>query len=283
MSLIELKEFNTETIEKIKAFDCEAIKSFYLSNFNLFKKLVNIYINKRLTYNPACDLCFDDFIADIYISLPYYRYDSPDYFIASVKYAFPLVERGGFAYSMEYGLSTHIKLKDLYSLYIENDDGEITLLSDLYDNGKIYDDFTNFSLSYEKMSSKIVEFCSKFFSNKEKIYFQYFMDGYQDKVIREKMCTKSKTHYLTDIKNKLILHFDEVKKFLESNGFVLENRYIILYNELFEKLMKQIERRKERSRNNKEYRKNYYLRNKEKQMQQQRERRKKQKQSNLVT
>ena len=142
MPLIELKEFNAETIEKIKAFDCEAIKSFYLANFEVFKTVVYQYLKKRNLNLQFNSLHFNDYLNDIYISLPYYDYRNQVHFIGSLCYGLRSVEFGGFAYGKEnknHGLNSYYNFETI-SLYYENDDGEACLITDFVDSGIVEND-----------------------------------------------------------------------------------------------------------------------------------------------
>ncbi len=237
---------NFELYEKIKQKNSEAMLLFFNDIYGFIRYHVFKFI--RANNVDTVDSPPESFINQVLLDLPYLDYTSESSFVYSLyKRSFNCNRKGGYSFLREgnYGLGKSVSKDLICSLYYTNDDKDEYLITDFIG---IYDDTINdyIFLDVDK-TEKIIDFCEKFLTKKQKEYFKLFMYGYTPSVIAGKLgiSLQAGNSLKRKIKFALTENFFSIKNFLYDEfdfscpdcvSFISENKNRIEHEKIYQKV-----------------------------------------------
>lgn len=213
------KFFTSNMVKRIKNKDGEAINLAF-EKFRDFFEGIAMQCFAQCANKPFYeDFTEYDFVSQIYLDMPYYRFDKPSYLWNSVKFMLPYIRRGGYAYMREEykkAFNSKYNTPEMVPLFFKpffsesSDDDEINALDFLGCSTKSLED--EFFCEYEKKQSiklitPLLNYCRSLYSGRSLKAFDLYMEG----------CNLSAWHMQFD-KSLLIKNYPIIRKILNEIG-----------------------------------------------------------------
>ena len=219
--------FTPEMVKKIKAFDKNALRDTFLRFENELKALAYRKYNVLRNNSYYSDYTVDDYIAQIYLDMPYYSFDSASHFSNSCFIRLSYIKEGGWYYIKNYNPKLNdrkLYYADVIPLYVEHssqkhektfsDDycivdflgiGEKSLEEEYLEK---YD-----SENLKPATVKLLNYCKSLLTPRMLEAFELACDGYNMGQIMS--YTGKKTCALYGARIKLLKHYNELKPLLQ--------------------------------------------------------------------
>ena len=288
-----------EQADAIAAGDRKALERFYIDNYARLEGMARKYAMRK--YNQRNDERYNvsDMMGNLYIDLPNLNWQNARTLTCDIMHdSFHWSASGGYTLRKEQGLPVygHVTKPDGKRTSVWNaalvDVNYNSLSLDIPVEGTnedhTYADILQAPREYEvdftpddygMSATALVELLSDFFSLREREALKAMLEGQRGKMLGEtmKLSMKAAATNVTQVKRKLILHFEEVLSRLQTNGVIIPVYLLHIVPDDYERIKaeeearaaKRRERQKNRDRRNDkrtpEQRHAEYLRRKERQ------------------
>lgn len=248
-------------IEQIKLKNVDAIRAFFLDNFEKLSNFIAKYYKKSklFGYNHGS---YDEFLNQLYIDLPYLNYDCHRLFVASVyNNSCYFLHFGGYCYIRE----ENIKLTQ--SVYRHRDDVGISIDACVDDDGEaLYFLESRFSTPFNYnegyhyyIMNEVFKVLKSNLSHKQRLFFKhYYIEGLSARVIAERF--NIPTSYQVGVNNKIALNYLKIVErlsmldcdFIKPYIGIESERYFLALNRKLDYIAKNRDRARIRRKNNPE-------------------------------
>lgn len=219
--------FTPEMVKKIKAFDKNALCDTFLKFQKELEALAYRKYNILRKNDLYRDYTVNDYIAQIYLDMPYYSFGNVSHFANSCLTYLSCIKEGGYYYIKNYNPKlSNMKFyqADVIPLHVEHgsqkneknfsDDYCIVDFLGIGEKSAEEEYFEKYdSEDLKPASVRLLEYCKSLLTPKMLEAFELACDGYNMGQII--LYTGKKTCSLASARIKLLKHYNELKPFLQ--------------------------------------------------------------------
>lgn len=212
-------QFTQEQAEAIKNGDISARNKFYTDNYQQIRRLAQSYCKKE-THIRCRDLV-EDMVNQVYLDLPYLRYDDKAYFNYTLYKSFYYVAFGGLSYLIENNMTgADRKSKDIIIHSLDapmtEDENGLTLLDCLSYDEKPLEDMIRSDVDYIELLKPVFK---KHMKPEHVEFLTLVLEGHSMSDARRQIGKTSHSSYsMSYLISKLIPHYEEIIDVLLNAG-----------------------------------------------------------------